>query len=204
MERCCAAARSLLSDAAVQSGFARPEVVPLRRKDDRGLLLSALPRRLAAENGGDAQAVAAVLAAGIAPDGTPFSRVTAENGMLLLSLSESWMRSVLTGFAPLEWPDIPALPWERNEENPLFFLAYTARRCRVLSEREHGAVPARLPAGLICALAGEGDAVDIVRSYWQLPYEVRAYAPLAKAVGVTAGLIYRKFTPFAGDARYNN
>ncbi len=199
MERCCATARSLLSDAAAGLGFALDRTVPLRRRDNGGLLLSALPRRLAAENGGDAQPLAEALIDVLSLEKTPFDRKTAEDGMILLSLSHDWFASVLSDFGSAEWPDVPELPSQRNEENPAFLLAYTARRCRALAERGTAGAPPELPAGLICALAAEGDAGDIARSYWRLPWKVRAYAPLAKAVGIAAGqrarVIYRKFTP---------
>lgn len=195
MDGCYQAAQALLTSAARSLGLTVPDPVPLRLGAEEGLLRSALPRRLAAETGGDAEVLAERLAAAASLQDAPFSAVTAEGGMLLLSLSEDWLRSVLARFETEALSPLPAMPRgvrERNEEDPDFLLAYTARRCRFLAARGWGEKPEALPAGVICALAA-GDREGAVRRYWRLPPGVRAYPPLANAVGIAAGDALRGF-----------
>ena len=199
MEESWQSAREVLARAAERAGYLAPSPVPLRLQREEGIFLSALPRLLAARTGGNAQTVAEELARACYLEGTAFSAVRAENGMMALSLSKEWAQAVLDRWDRQDWPELPPETEDmtsRSEEDGDFLLSYTIRRCRVLAQRPRTEPAPPLPAGLICARA-EGRAEEaVIRSYWHLPYALRQYPPLAGAAGKLAGLIYRKFTPF--------
>jgi hypothetical protein len=181
-----AAARALLSGAAERLGLDCPEQIPLRLDGKQGVLLSALPRLLAAACGEQADALAGRLSGAVSLSGSPFSAVEHCRGMVLLTLSDQWCREVLERFQV--WPQLPPPPSgvrAQNENEPLFLLGYTARRCRFLAAAQEECKT--LPRALICLLAQEHpDGIEVCRGYWRLSPPLRRQSLLAKAVGICA------------------
>ena len=190
MREACSAARTLLADAARRLGM-DAGAVPLRLDRERGALVSALARKLA---GGDDVALAQALAREV-PAEEPFSRVEAVGSMLVLTLSERWMRETVRRFACVPWPDAAPRHGVRrcDKTDDAFLLDYTARRCRRL-EQGQGAWDG-LPRRLVCLLAEERvDAPAAARAFWALPPRIRRDRELARAVGICAA-VFTKNSP---------
>ena len=192
MEDALTAAARLLSGALLALERPVPGRIPLRLREEEGLLLSALPRQCAVP--GEAPCLLArSLAEAADLTETPFSEIRAENGLLLMSFSEDWQRQVLAFYAALPWPERTARTGLRRQDGGdiTFLRDYTLRRCRVLARR--AGETAELPAGLICLLAqGPGNApeqrsLEILRRYRRLPAVQRHNPLLAGAVGRAAG-----------------
>lgn len=187
MEAAYAAASDRLKGALAALGRPVPERIPLRLRGEDGLLLSALARAA----GEEGEALAEALAHGLVLEGTPFDRVTAQKGLLLLSFSQDWLRQVLEFYVTLPWPEeAPETGVCRQDRQASSFLrAYTLRRCRALAERAGAGEPVPLPKGLVCLLAQapRGREEELLRRYWQLPPQVRRCPQLAGAVGRRAG-----------------
>ncbi|MGM9594305.1 MAG: hypothetical protein ACI3U8_08110 [Candidatus Onthomonas sp.] len=192
MEEALTAAARLLTGALLALERPVPERIPLRLRGEAGLLLSALPRQCAGPGEEPCQ-LARALAERADLSGTPFSDLRAENGLLLLSFSQDWLRWVLAFYAGLPWPEPKAQTGLRRQDGgePAFLREYTLRRCRVLAGRTGEA--AELPVGLLCLLAqGPGNApeqrsLEILRRYWRLPAKQRHNPLLAGAAGRAAG-----------------
>lgn len=197
MQAAYAAATGLLRRGLAVLGRPAPERVPLRLRVEDGLLLSALPRAV----GVQAQRLAEVLRL----DGSPFDRLEAKSGLLLLFFSARWLELVLDCYAALPWPELEAQTGICRQDggDGAFLRRYTLCRCRVLAARE-AAQPETLTGakGLICLLAQgpQGRVDEIVRRYWRLAPQLRCVPKLAGAVGRAAVgwnfdmPIYKKFT----------
>lgn len=202
MEAAYAAAAELLGRGWAKLGRTAPERIPLRLREANGLLLSALARSAGAEGGALAQQLAGTLAL----EGTPFDRVEAREGLLLLRFSRHWLEQVLEGYGALPWPEPVEIGGLRRQDrgDPAFVRDYTLRRCRALAERGGRSEAEALPKGLICLLAqGPGTrrsdwADEVVRRYWAFSPALRRDPLLTGAVGRAVGTfqkpIYKKFT----------
>lgn len=188
MKQAYAAARALLCAAAEKLGLECPEQIPLRLDGKQGVLVSALPRLLAAACGEQAEALAIRLSGAVSLSSSPFSAVDHSRGMVLLTLSDQWCRGVLEGFERSGFPHLPAQPEGvrvQDEAQPAFLLSYTARRCRFLAAAQEECKT--LPRDLICLLAQEHpDGIEVCRGYWRLSPPLRRQSLLAKAVGICA------------------
>ena len=210
MEAAYAAASDRLKGALAALGRPVPERIPLRLRGEDGLLLSALARSAGEEGGALAESLAGTLDL----EGTPFDRVTAQKGLLLLSFSRDWLWQVLEFYVNLPWPEEgPEAGFCRQDRQaPAFLRAYTLRRCKALAERREAEEPVALPKGLLCLLAQapRGREEEILRRYWQLPPPVRRCPRLAGAVGRRAGMqagsgpCFTKNSPKPSSVRYNN
>ncbi len=187
-ERLTAAARSL--------GLSHlPEPVPLRLREETGTLASGLAPALAGRE--DAAALAERLAAALTLEGTPFDRGTAQGGLVLLHISQPWLRETAEALASGPVPPLPGVePGPRNRDDLPFLLAYTARRCRTVAERP-GQRAEELPPGPVLRLAAPpGDREREgrrMREYWSLPPRVRRDPALAEAVSRRAAEDYDRF-----------
>lgn len=209
MEAAYAAASDRLKGALAALGRPVPERIPLRLRGEDGLLLSALARSAGEEGGALAEALAGTLVL----EGSPFDRVTAREGLLLLAFSRDWLEQVLAFYATLPWPEEgPETGLCRQDRQaPAFLRAYTLRRCKALAQRQGAGEPVDLPKGLICLLAQapRGREEEILRRYWQLPPPVRRCPQLAGAVGRRAGNetvskpCFTKNSPKPSSVRYN-
>lgn len=194
-----AAARHLLS----QLSGTEPEAVPLRLNASAGALISALPQRLASRGMNDPRALAEVWAAS-AKVRAPFQSITASGGVLVLTLSEQWLRSVLERYGQKDWPRLES-PWgvrRCDRAEAAFLLNYTARRCRTLAQRDE-VLPA-LPRSLVCLLAGDApNALAVAQAFWTLPPEDRRDRDLARAVGMCAAraAVFTKNSPPSPEGR---
>lgn len=192
MEAAYAVAGELLSRGWAKLGRTAPDRIPLRLRGEDGLLLSALARSAGAEGGALAQRLVGTLVL----EGTPFDRVEAREGLLLLRFSQRWLKQVLECYGALPWPEPVGTRGLRRQDrgDPAFVRDYTLRRCRTLTERGGEAEAEAMPKGLICLLAqgpgvrGTDWADEIVRRYWALSPALRRTPLLAGAVGRTAGI----------------
>lgn len=195
MRAALAAGRALLARRAGAIAPLSPEQVPLRLDRERGVLRSALARRLAAAGGGDPAELARRLAAG-GPEG-PFSQFVASGSMVELVLSPVWMRSVADRYRDLPLPAPPPRSGLRrcDREDDGFLLWYTQNRCRSLSRQG----PGPLPAGVVCLLAEEARPLTLARRYWALSPALRRDGPLAHAVGAYCAA-FTKNSPCPGES----
>ncbi|MCD7946188.1 MAG: hypothetical protein LUF81_06255 [Clostridiales bacterium] len=193
---CYRSAAEWLTAAAHSLGFADlPESIPLRLRTETGTLVSGLAPALAGR--GDADALAGRLAKALALEDTPFDRGTARGGLVLLYISQPWLRETAETLASGPLPPLPELePGPRNRDDLPFLLAYTARRCRTLAERP-GQRAEELPPGPVLRLAAPpGDRERegrLMREYWSLPLRMRRDPALAGAVSRRAAENYDRF-----------
>lgn len=191
MEAAYAAAAELLRQGWEALSRTGPERVPLRLRGEAGLLLSALARSAGAQG----EALAQALAGGLALEGTPFDRVEARDGLLLLRFSQRWMEQALRFYDRFPWPEpVRATGLQRQDRgDPAFWKDYTLCRCQALAKRTGQPEPEPLPGGLVCLLAqGPGAhpdrwSAEVVRRYWALPPALRRDPLLAGAVGRAVG-----------------
>lgn len=191
---CYDCASLLLARALEAAGRPVPSPIPLKLQEERGKLVSGLPRQEAARTGENPQALAQSLLADLNPEGVPFSQAEAVNGLILFTLSPRWYRQVLEDWALLPWPDLPPRPRSprrQDEEDPVFLLTYTRNRCQALALRDGEEVRNPFPPALLCLLArgpeGTEQAVRAARLYWALPPCRRRDPLLAQGVGKLAG-----------------
>ncbi|MGM9537730.1 MAG: hypothetical protein ACI3VN_05310 [Candidatus Onthomonas sp.] len=191
MEDALRSAHQQLTAALEALGIPSPERIPLRLRERDGLVLSALARQVSSGSGADR--LARALAEAVPLDGSPFDRVEAREGLLLLYFSQNWYRQVLAYWNTLPLPAAAPLPTpgRRDGRDRRFLLDYTLRRCsRPLPETEQP-----LPGELVCLLArGPGAqperwAEQIARLYWHLSPALRRDGALAGATARAIGHI---------------
>lgn len=213
MEAAYAAAARLLRDRMTALGRPAPEPIPLRLREEEGLLLSALARSA----GTPGEALAQALVQALPLEGTPFARAEAQRGLVLLRLSQDWLEQVLAWYARAPWPEPERAEglMRQDRTNPAFLRGYTLRRCKRLAAGETSdPFPRPTPVGLICLLArGPGGsreawAGEVARRYWRLTPTQRRSSLLAGAVGRAAGGSFdgsfTKNSPNPPSMRYNN
>jgi len=166
-----------------------PPPIPLRLDLTAGQLVSALPRRLAAQG-------LALELPGLDSDRF-FSRLEEQGGMLVFTISPRWYWQLLDHWARLPREPLPPLSGERRQdrEDPVFLLAYTIRRCAFLaSQRQRSLTDETLPRGLLLALAREetGQALAL---YWAMEPVLRRDSLLCAAIAGKLTSVLQKIHP---------